>query len=627
MVRRLTGVDTDRLPEEKKRGISIDLGFAPLTTPAGIRVGIVDVPGHERFVKNMLAGVGGIDLVLLVIAADEGVMPQTREHFAIVKLLGIPRGVIVLTKSDLVEHDWLDEVSRDARALVAGSLLEHAPVVEFSAVTGAGEQELLTEIDRQLETAATRASDEPARLPIDRVFTVEGFGTVVTGTLWRGAIRTGDGLEVLPRGTSVRVRRVQVHGQTVDQALAGQRTAVALHGIDRDDLARGDWLVAAGSLTPSHVLDVRFELLPDMPREWPANTRVRFHLGASEIIGRLVLLEAAAVAPGGSALAQMRLEKPAVAARGDRFVIRQYSPSRTVGGGSVIHPVAKKRHRHDLGLESLAVHESGSLEARLLEQLEKETRPASAEVLAKVVGAPVADATAALTRLGAAHEVVVTPESRYVAETRWDLARGAIEHEVRAYAEQHPARYGVMKGDLKSGLKSKVESALFDAAFVALVAESVVEQRGEHVRPADTPWEPPAEMLQALESIERELEAAGYAVPEAPAWQAKLGSRAAEVTALGFFLGRLVRVSQDLTYTSKQMERLRETLATWFARQPALSVANFRELTGASRKYAVPLLEHSDRVGWTLRAGDERRAGGQLARNTSKQAPAVDERT
>jgi selenocysteine-specific elongation factor len=224
LVRRLTGIDTDRLPEEKKRGISIDLGFAPLTTPAGVRVGIVDVPGHERFVKNMLSGVGGIDLVLLVIAADEGVMPQTREHLAIVRLLGITRGIVVLTKSDLVERDWLDEVARDVRALLAGTALAEAPVVEFSAVTGAGQPALLAEIDRALAGVANRPATEPVRLPVDRVFTVEGFGTVVTGTLWRGRVRAGDTLEVAPAGRPVRVRRVQVHGETVDDALAGQRT-------------------------------------------------------------------------------------------------------------------------------------------------------------------------------------------------------------------------------------------------------------------------------------------------------------------------------------------------------------------------------------------------------------------
>ncbi|MBI1799638.1 MAG: selenocysteine-specific translation elongation factor, partial [Candidatus Eisenbacteria bacterium] len=589
MVRRLTGVDTDRLPEEKKRGISIDLGFAPLVTPAGARVGMVDVPGHERFVKNMLAGVGGVDLVLLVIAADEGVMPQTREHFAIVKLLGIARGVIVLTKCDLVEGDWLAEVSRDARTLVQGSALAEAPIVAFSAVTGVGESELLAEIDRQLASATDRETAEPARLPIDRVFTVEGFGTVVTGTLWRGAIRAGDTLGMLPQGASVRVRRVQVHGATVEEARAGQRTAVALHGIERETVTRGDWLAAQGSLTPSHVLDVRFELLGDMPREWPANTRVRFHLGASEIIGRLVLLEGEGLAPGGSAFAQLRLEKPAVATRGDRFVIRQYSPSRTIGGGSVINPVAEKRRRHDPGLESLAVHESGSLEARLLEQLEKESRPTSAEALARTTGAGVAEAAIALARLAAAHELVVTPENRYVAESRWDAARGAIEREVRTFTAAHPGRYGVMKGELKSGIRAGMETALFDAAFAALIGEGVIAQQGEHVRPADTPWEPPAQMTAALESVERTLEATGYLVPENAAWQSKLGARAGEVAALGFFMGRLVRVSQDLTYTQPLIERLRETLAKWFANHAALTVANFRDLTGASRKYAVPL--------------------------------------
>src|SRR5262245_28728391 len=248
MVRRLTGVDTDRLPEEKKRGISIDLGFAPLVTPGGVHLGIVDVPGHERFVKNMLSGVGGIDLVLLVIAADEGVMPQTREHLAIVKLLGISRGIVVLTKCDIAERDWIELVKRDVRALLAPTAFADSPIVEFSAATGADQSELLAELDRQLSGLEGRSTVDPARLPVDRVFTVEGFGTVVTGTLWRGRVRSGDALELLPAGRATRVRRVQVHGKTVDEALAGQRTALALHGIDRDQVARGDWVVAPGSL-------------------------------------------------------------------------------------------------------------------------------------------------------------------------------------------------------------------------------------------------------------------------------------------------------------------------------------------------------------------------------------------
>ena len=614
LVRRLTGVDTDRLPEEKKRGISIDLGFAPLVTPAGVRVGIVDVPGHERFVKNMLAGVGGVDLVLLVIAADEGVMPQTREHFSIVKLLGVERGVIALTKRDLVEDDWLAEVTREVRALVAGSFLERAPIVPFSAVTGAGTAELLAALDAQLSAAGPRREADAMRLPVDRVFTVEGFGTVVTGTLWRGKVHTGDVLELLPRGTQVRVRRVQVHGETVDEALAGQRTALALHGVERDQVSRGDWLCAPGSLRPSRVLDVRFELLPDYPREWKPDARVRFHLGASEIIGRLLLLGASATGglrAGESSLAQVRLEEPTLAARGDRFVIRSYSPSRTVGGGSVIEPVAERRRRSDVeGLDSLEVHETGSLESRVLEKLSGAARPVATEQLAQEVGesmAAVGTALEALVRRGSA---VSPAPGRWLSDTRWGDAREQVLHAVREYAEKNPARYGVMKGELKAGLKSALDAGLFDLAFAALLADLELEQTGERVRPGGMPWEPPAAALAALEKLEKLLGADGFQVPENATWQKTLGAGAADAAGLGFFLGRLVRVNAELTYTAAQLARLQRLVSEWFeSGHAAMTVADFRGVTGASRKFGVPLLEHCDRVGWTVRVGDERRKG------------------
>ena len=613
LVKRLTGVDTDRLPEEKRRGISIDLGFAPLVTPAGVRVGLVDVPGHERFVKNMLAGVGGVDLVLLVIAADEGVMPQTREHLAIVKLLGVQRGVIVLTKRDLVDEDWLAMVTRDVRALVAGTFLAEAPIVAFSAVTGAGIDELLGALDAQLAAVGEHRVEDAMRLPVDRVFTMEGFGTVVTGTLWRGRVRTGDVLELLPQGAQVRVRRVQVHGETVDEALAGQRTALALHGVDRSEIARGDWLCAVGSLRPSRVLDLRFELLADHPREWKPDTRVRFHLGASEIIGRLVLLGAAAqegLSAGGSALAQLRLERPAVAARGDRFVIRSYSPSRTVGGGSVIEPVAERRRRSEVeGLDVLEVHESGSLEARLLEKLSALPKSASAEQLALEVGEPVASVAAALESLVRRGSVAAPAPGRWLSDARWHEARDAIERAVREYAEKNPSRYGVMKGELKNGLKASLDGALFDLAFAALIADGELEQTGERVRPGGLPWEPPAATLAVLEKLEAMLEAGGFQVPDNAEWQKALGPGSVEAAGLGHFLGRLVRVDSQFTYTATQMEKLRALLDAWFATRPTLTVADLRGFTGASRKFAVPLLEHCDRVGWTVRVGDERRRG------------------
>lgn len=610
LVRRLTGIDTDRLPEEKRRGISIDLGFAPLTTPAGIRVGIVDVPGHERFVKNMLAGVGGIDLVLLVVAADEGVMPQTREHFAIVQLLGVPRGIVVLTKRDLVEGDWVEMVKRDVGTLLQGTALAGSPMIEFSAVTGAGTPELLAEMDRQLAGVAGRSLSEPARLPVDRVFTVEGFGTVVTGTLWRGAIRTGETLELLPTGRSARVRRVQVHGETVDEAHAGQRTAVALHGVERDQVVRGDWLCAPGALRASSVIDVRFELLPDYPREWPSQARVRFHLGASELLGRLVMLEEGKLKAGGSALAQLRLERPTVAARGDRFVIRSYSPSRTVGGGTVIEPVAEKRNRRAGGLESLAVFETGSLEARLIERLGSETKPAAVAVLAQAMGESEAAVTAALERIAGSGQAVATTPGRWLGMKRWNEARDLIAATVREYAEKNPARFGIPKGELKSGLKMKLDAALHDAVFESMATNGAFEIRLDRVRAGDSPWEPPAAQAAALAKLEAELEATGYSVPEVLTWQAKLGAaQGAEVLGLGLFLGRLVRISQEFAYTARQMEELRGKLAQWFEKNAALNVAGFKEMTGVSRKHAVPLLEHTDRIGWTVRVGDERKRG------------------
>ena len=614
LVRRLTGVDTDRLPEEKKRGISIDLGFAPLVTPAGVQVGLVDVPGHERFVKNMLAGAGGVDLVLLVVAADEGVMPQTREHLAIVKLLGVSRGVIVLTKADLVDEAWLAEVTREVREACADSFLSDAPVVPFSAVTGAGRDALLAAIDAQLGALEAREDAGAARLPVDRVFTVEGFGTVVTGTLWRGRVRTGDVLELQPLGREVRVRRVQVHGATVDEALAGQRTALALHGVERDEVSRGDWLVASDSLRPSRVLDVRFELLPDADREWKPDTRVRFHVGASEIIGRLLLLGEASqrpLQPGESALAQLRLERPAVTARGDRFVIRSYSPSRTVGGGTVIEPVAERRRRTQVeGLDALEVHESGSLESRLIEKLEAARRMLHTEQLAPEVGEPVAVVAAALVRMAARGTVANPVPDRWVGDTTWSEAREQVLGAAREYAERHPARYGVLKGELKSGLKAKLDAALFDAAFAALLAERAIEVTADRVRPAGASWSPPAATLAALERLEGLLEADGYLVPDNDAWAKTLGAAAADAAGLGFFLQRLVRVDGQFTYTARQLERLRTQLAEWFdADHAALTVADFRGFTGASRKYAVPLLEYADRAGWTVRVGDERRRG------------------
>jgi selenocysteine-specific elongation factor len=609
LVRRLTGIDTDRLPEEKARGISIDLGFANLTTPAGRRVGIVDVPGHERFVRNMLAGVTGIDLVMLVVAADEGVMPQTREHFAIVSLLGVPRGIVVLTKSDLVsDPEWLVLVERDVKEMTRGSFLEAAPLVRFSATTGAGADDLLAQIDRLLEESENRPIEEPARLPVDRSFVVEGFGTVVTGTLWRGRIRVGDELEIQPRGLKTRVRSVQVHGAQVAEARAGQRTAIALHHVERDEAARGQWLLAPGSLTRSKLLTARLSLLANAARPLKDRTRIRFHLGAAEILGRVALLEGAELAPGASILAQISLEESTVPARGDRFVIRSYSPSVTIGGGTVLEPEAKRRRRGDVS--RLAVAERGSEDERLIEAFRNAHKPLDAAAVAKALGVPVERAEAGAIAEAGAGRLRALPDRRWVSAEAWEAARLAIQDALADFARRHPVRWGRAKGELKSQIGKSLDAGLFDTALASLIEEGAVETRSDHVRAAGlSAWTPA--LQQAQDRVVDALIKAGHSVPELSTLAAGVPEASEHVQRL-LFEGKAVRVSQDFVYTKAQWDAVEAALRRHFESHEGLRVADLKDLLGVSRKHAIPLLEYGDRIGLTMRVGDERRKGPRL---------------
>src|SRR3989454_2179814 len=358
LVKALTGIDPDRLEEEKRRGMTIDLGFAHFDLPSGRRAGIVDVPGHERLIKNMLAGATGIDLVLLVIAADEGVMPQTREHLDILRFLPVRTGIVVLNKIDLVEDpSWLALVKDDVKALVAGTFLQGAPVVELSAKTGQGIPELAKVMDQMLDRLPALQMDAPARLPVDRAFTMAGFGTIVTGTLWSGRIAVGDTLELLPQGKQVRARGVQSHGESVAAGIAGSRVAANLAGVEKKEITRGNVVWAPGVFKPTNLMDVRIRLLADAP-VLPHLARIRLYLGSDEAIGRLSLLDRPRLEAGGSAVAQVRLETALVAATGDPFVIRRFSPLITAGGGEVIHAHPPRRRR---GAASIAAIEQASV--------------------------------------------------------------------------------------------------------------------------------------------------------------------------------------------------------------------------------------------------------------------------
>lgn len=620
LVRRLTGIDTDRLKEEKERGISIDLGFAHLTLPDGTRCGIVDVPGHERFVKNMLAGVGGIDAVLLVVAADEGVMPQTREHFDIIRLLGVTRGVVALTKSDMVEPDWLEYMAEEVRDYLRDTPFADAPVVPVSSKTGAGREALLTALADALADLPERAADRPARLPVDRVFVVEGFGTVATGTLWRGRLRPGDRIIVEPGGLETRLRSVQVHGLDVPEARAGQRTAVALHGVDKASIERGQWVLAPGSLAPAFMIDVRLTLVAGVARPLTNRQRVRFHLGASELLGRVILLDRDELAPGESTVAQVRLESPVVADRGDHFVIRSYSPQRAIGGGVVLVPDADKHRRHDPRVVArLEVEEEGGPVDRLRQALDRESGPVTLEALARAARLDPADADPAADELRAAGAAVWLTDGRLVARRVAEELRERTVTACRKWQSVSPFRWGMPRGDLKSQLPREVDALFFDHLVDELVAEGRLFRREDRFREGTPESGLTDRERDLLDRVSSRLAVCPFAPPSVKELDEELRAGIRLIEALNGLVadGRLVKVTTDFYYERTALEAMAARIREYFARRGEMRVADLKDLLGISRKHAVPVLEYFDRSGITRRMGDVRVAGRDLGRDTS----------
>jgi selenocysteine-specific elongation factor len=609
----LTGTDTDRLKEEKTRGISIDLGFAHLDLPGGVSCGVVDVPGHERFVKNMLAGACGVDAMLLVVAADEGIMPQTREHLDILDLLGVTRGVVALTKTDMVEPDWLELVTESVSEYLDERGFGDFPVVPVSSKTGEGKDAVLRALAEAVAGIEDRSDAGSVRLPVDRAFTVEGFGTVVTGTLWRGAIAGGDRLVIEPGGVEARVRKVEVHGHEVASAHAGQRTAVSLAGVAKDRVPRGSWLLTPGTLAPSHMLDVRIRVLRDASKELRHRQRIRFHLGASEILGRVALLEGETLAPGKDALAQIRLEAPAVADRGDRFVLRSYSPARAVAGGRILVPAARKhrRGRPEI-LDALHREESGSVDDRVAAALDAAGKPLSETALAKALGIPGTEAQAALAALAEAGRAVPVDESNFLSnKTLQDLGARA-EATLDAFQKDHPIRWGMGRGELKSSLGTGITAPVFDAVIRELIAAGRVSQRGDHFRRGDPEHALPPQLRSQVDAVAREL-ARDQANPPSPKeLEERTGARVHEVLEHLTFEGQAVKVTPDLYLSSLHLQKLQEWLRNFFETNDRLTVAELKAAFGLSRKFSVPILEYLDREGWTRRQGDFRVRGRRL---------------
>ncbi|PWU10800.1 MAG: selenocysteine-specific translation elongation factor [Terriglobia bacterium] len=602
LVKALTGIDADRLEEEKRRGITIDLGFAHLQLTPSLRLGFVDVPGHERFVKNMLAGVGGIDLVLFVVAGDESIKPQTREHFDICRLLGIPRGVIALTKADLVDVDILDLVRLELEELVAGSFLEGAPMVPVSSVTGAGLEELRRELGRAAGAALEKDATGYFRLPIDRAFSIKGFGTVVTGTLVSGTVAKEQEVEVYPSGRRLRVRGVQVHGSQAERAMAGQRTALNLADIEPGELARGDVLSEPGRFRPVIQVDCQLSLLRSAK---PLKNRapVHFHSGTAEIEAEVRLLEGGAVLqPGSTAYVRLVLRDPTLLLPGDRFIIRMFSPVVTIGGGVVLDVGAHRYRRGESVAARLEVLGGADYAARIRRLVEEAPFGMGMAELAGRTGMQPADIAAAAKHAGLV--ALAQTQGWYIARPWFQATRDRLVKTVREFHRSNPLLPGIPRQDLRSRELSEAPPMVFEAVL-ADAKDLVVD--GEHVRAKAHQVVLKQDEEQARQAIERAFEKAGLTTPPVSEVLAQSGVEASRARSLMQILLRercLVRVSEELVFHRAALENLRQMLA---ARKSArFTVSTFKDWTGVSRKYAIPLLEYLDREHITRREGDER---------------------
>ena len=614
LVRALTGINTDRLREEQERGITIELGFAFLDLPCGHRLGIVDVPGHEKFVRNMVAGAAGIDIVAMVIAADEGVMPQTREHLDICRLLGVARGCIVVTKIDLVDEEWLDMVVEDIRATLAGTFLDGAPLVCVSTVTGQGLDEVKRVFDELVRAHTFTEATGPFRLPVDRVFTMKGFGVVVTGTAISGTVAVGDPLTVYPAGLATRVRSVQVHGESRERGEAGHRTAVSLQGLEREQLRRGDVVATPGSLAPTYVIDADFTYLASNDRPLKNRTRVRVHLGTAEIMGRVLLLETDELAPGETAPVQLLLEEPFGVWPGDHYVVRSYSPVFTIGGGVVYANVGRKRKRlTGRAAARFEIYRTGDPAAGIQAHLEEAglagLSRAELAVRLGLFGKPLERRLAPLLSSRAVLQVEADG-GRLVAGTVYRNLVQRLTDILAAYHEEFPLQPGIGQEEIGARLGRGVDGRLLqfllrDAAKSgAVVVESgVVRLPGHEVRFADAD-------RKVREALEARFAQAGLKPPRRNELFAELAEYPAglveEILGILEREGRIVRVSEELYFDAGHLEDLERRLEAFLAEHGEIDAQGFKKLTGLTRKFSIPLLEYFDRCKLTLRVGDKR---------------------
>ncbi|HLH31243.1 MAG TPA: selenocysteine-specific translation elongation factor [Terriglobia bacterium] len=613
LVKALTGIDADRLKEEKQRGITIDIGFAHLALDSNTTLGFIDVPGHERFIKNMLAGVGGIDLVMLVIAADESVMPQTREHLDICSLLHIRQGFTVLTKIDKVDPDIADLAEVEVREFLKGSFLESSPIVRVSSTTRQGIPELIETLRNFVSKTGPRDADEVFRLPIDRCFTMKGFGTVVTGTLVAGRVQKDEEVEILPVQRITRVRGVQVHGHTAGEAVAGQRTALNVQGVEVSDVQRGMVLTVPHLFAPSSMFDCRIELLRSAPGPIELRKRVRFHIGTAEVMAHVVLLGQEHLEPGGSAFAQIRLEQPAFALPGDRFIIRQYSPMVTIGGGEVLDSQPEKHKPSDQRVvEKLKIFAGGKIDEAIATVVEEGAlHGIELEKLAARRGMSPARMKERLHGLAKSGRLLILSENPIfvVSSAAFKAAANTAAAAIKKFHQTNPLVQGISREELKSRAFGDISPNVFQALLDKLVAEKkisvtleVISEFGRKVNLKADEERMRAQLLERFRSLGLQLSSADEVID-----YLKLDrTTARKIVQLMLKENALVKINETMVIDRECLDKLVGQLRALKSSNPKLGVSEFKDLTGVSRKYAIPLLEYLDRQRVTRRVGDER---------------------
>ena len=618
LVEALTGIDPDRLKEEKEREMTIDLGFAWLTLPGGESVGIVDVPGHRDFIENMLAGVGGIDAALFVVAADEGVMPQTREHLAILDLLGVTNGVIALTKMDLVEdEEWMELVQLDVAELLEDTALADASVVPVSVRTGQGLPALLEELDRLLENVPPRSDLGRPRLPVDRVFTIAGFGTVVTGTLIDGDLQVGQEVEVLPQRLKARVRGLQTHKEKIERAVPGSRVAINLTGVSKDEVRRGDVVTIPGWLKPTTLVDARLRYLASAPRPLRHNAPLKFFSGSAEVMARARLLDSEAIPPGGEGWVQLWLAEPVALVRGDRFIVRQPSPAVTVGGGRVIDPRPRRRHRRFRSevMARLATLARGSPAEILLQSL-KTSQPCQTRPLIERSGLTKAEAGHALRELLDSRQALILdsrieeiPSTQYliannpylISASGWEELLSKLVIALRDYHQRRPLRQGMPREELKSQLR--LSTKLLNEVANRAVSEGKLVDEEATLRLPEHRVKFSADQEHQVQKLLVAFKKNPYTTPSVADSETLVGT---EVLNALIQQGKLVQVSEDVLFLRETYEEMVERVIEHIEGTGAIRVAQVRDMFAASRKYALALMEHLDERKVTRRVGDER---------------------